>query len=321
MKRFFIAAALAAAGATAASAQDVLTIASNPQGSQFFTASAAIAKAIDEKLKKQIRVQPMAGSSTYIPLLNRNEVNFGLTNVDDAASSFKGIGNFDGKPNPNLRLTTTVFPLFLSFLVTADSPVKKIEDVRGLRMPSGYAAQTTGRVIQDALLANGGLTMSDVKAVPMVNLFAGTDALGAGRVDVATINPGVAQVQQAHATLASRGGVRFISINTDEASVKRMKAVMPTRPFLVQPAAHRAAVVGPTWFMAYSIFLSTNDKAPDQLVYDVVKMMHDSKDYLIGISPIFGDFDTEHMSEEIGVPYHPGAIKYLSEIGQWPPKG
>ncbi|MGE3935405.1 MAG: TAXI family TRAP transporter solute-binding subunit [Rhodospirillaceae bacterium] len=321
MKRLLTAMALLGATATAASAQDVLTIASNPQGSQFFTASAAIAKAIDEKLKRQIRVQPMAGSSTYIPLLNRNEVNFGLTNVDDATTSFKGTGNYDGKPNPKLRLTTNVFPLFLSFLVVADSPVKKTVDVKGLRLPSGYAAQSTGRVIQDALLANGGLTMSDVKPVPVVNLFAGTDALGAGRVDVATINPGVGQVQQAHANMAARGGVRFISINTDDESVKRMKAAMPTRPFLVQPAAHRAAVVGPTWFMAYSIFLSTNDQTPDQLVYDVVKMMHDSKDYLVGISPIFGDFDPKAMSEEIGVPWHPGAIKFLTETGQWPPKG
>jgi hypothetical protein len=45
---------------------------------------------MDDKLKMQVRVQPMAGSSTYIPLLNRGEVDFGLTNVDDAMTAFKG---------------------------------------------------------------------------------------------------------------------------------------------------------------------------------------------------------------------------------------
>ena len=321
MKPYFLAAALIGATATAASAQDVLTIASNPQGSQFFTASAAIAKVLDERLKRPFRVQPMAGSSTYIPLLNRNEVNFGLTNVDDASTSFKGTGNFDGKPNPSLRLTAAVFPLYLSVLVPNDSPVKKIADLKGLRLPTGYAAQATGRIIQEAILAPGGLKPDDVKSVPAVNLFAGTDALAAGRVDGATINPGVAQVQQANATLASRGGVRFLSIETDPEAVKRMKAIMPSRPFQVPPASHRPGVIGPTWMMAYSIFFSTNDQTPDQLVYDLLKALHDGREELIAASPIFNEFDLGRMSEEIGVPWHPGAIKYLTEIGQWPPKG
>ena len=31
-------------------------------------------------------------------------------------------------------------------------------------------------------------------------------------------------------------------------------------------------------------------------------------------------WNPNRMSEEIGVPYHPGAIKFYKEIGQWPPK-
>ena len=74
--------AIAAVMATVAHAQ-VRVIASNPQGSIFYSASVAIGKLLDEKLKMQVRVQPMGGSSTYIPLLNRGETDFGLTNVDD----------------------------------------------------------------------------------------------------------------------------------------------------------------------------------------------------------------------------------------------
>jgi TRAP-type uncharacterized transport system substrate-binding protein len=78
--------AIAAVMATVAHAQ-VRVIASNPQGSIFYSASVAIGKLLDEKLKMQVRVQPMGGSSTYIPLLNRGEVDFGLTNVDDTMTA------------------------------------------------------------------------------------------------------------------------------------------------------------------------------------------------------------------------------------------
>jgi TRAP-type uncharacterized transport system substrate-binding protein len=106
---FVIGAALAAATTVApAQAQQVRVIASNPQGSVFYSASVAIGKLIDEKLKMQVRVQPMAGSSTYIPLLNRGEIDFGLTNVDDSMTAFKGTGSFR-QPNPDLRLIAAVF--------------------------------------------------------------------------------------------------------------------------------------------------------------------------------------------------------------------
>jgi uncharacterized protein len=100
--------ALTSGLAGVAHAQQVRVLAANPQGSIFYSASVAIGKLMDEKLKMQVRVQPMAGSSTYIPLLNRGEADFGLTNVDDSITAFKGTGNFR-QPNPDLRLIAAVF--------------------------------------------------------------------------------------------------------------------------------------------------------------------------------------------------------------------
>lgn len=316
----FATAAFAAFAAPAASAQEVYTIATNPQGSQFYTAGAAIAKLLDERLKRQFRVQPMAGSSTYIPLMNQYEINFGFTNVDDAGHSFHGTGNYQGRPNPNMRLIGALWPLTISFLVPGDSPIKKIEDVKGMRVPSQFGSQTIGKTNLDALLANAKLTLDDVKPVPVVNLFAGTDALSAGRVDAAPINPPVAQVQKAHAELSRRGGVRFVSINTDADSVARMKKVMRSRPMRLEPSPNRAGVVEPTWFLAFDALIAVNDKVPDQLVYDVTKALATGKDELARAAPFMADFDVSNMSVASPMPTHPGAIKYFTETGQWPPK-
>ena len=195
-------------------------IASNPQGSIFYAASVAIGKLIDEKLKMQVRVQPMGGSSTYIPLLNRGEVDFGLTNVDDSRTAFKGTGNFR-HPNPDMRLMAAVFPLTLGVMVPNDSPIKTMADLKGKIMPWGYNAQTTGRVLQQAVLASADLTMDDVKPVPTQSLFSGVDLLGEGKVDAATIAIGTAQGQRANVSLASHGGIRFLNLDFSPEAMAR----------------------------------------------------------------------------------------------------
>ncbi|MGE0628622.1 MAG: TAXI family TRAP transporter solute-binding subunit, partial [Hyphomicrobiaceae bacterium] len=142
---------LATALAAPASAQQIRVIATNPQGSIYFASGSVIGKLMNDQLKMQVRVQPLGGSSNYIPLINRGEADFGLSNVDDAATSYKGEGNFR-QPNPNIRLMTVAFPLTLGIMVANDSNIKKLEDLKGKRLPSGYNAQTTGRVLQRALL-------------------------------------------------------------------------------------------------------------------------------------------------------------------------
>ena len=316
----FTAAAALACAVSTAQAQDVRVIASNPQGSIFYASSVVIGKLMDEKLKMQVRVQPTAGTSTFIPQLDRGEVDFGLTNVDDSQMSYKGEGNFK-RPSPNLRLTAIAFPLTLGVMVPNDSPIKTIGDLKGKTLPWGYNAQTTGRVLQQAVLASAGLTMDDVKTVPTQSLFSGVDLLGEGKVDAATISVGTGQGQQANVKLASRGGVRFINMDASPEAVARIRKVLPARPIVVEPAAHAVGIHGTTTIMAYNIFFTTNDKMPDDVVYSVVKMLHENKEELVKGQPVFRGFDPRAMTEEIGVPWHPGAVKFYKEIGQWPPRG
>jgi TRAP transporter TAXI family solute receptor len=306
--------------AAAASAQ-VYALATNPQGSLIFNAGAAVAKVAADKLKMQIRVQPMAGSSTYVPLLNSGEIEFGLVNVQETLAAVKGGLGFEGKPNPNLRIVAVLFNLPLSILVTADSSFKTIADLKGARMPSGYIGQLTVRPLQDALLASAGLSMKDVTAVPVVNAFQAVDALREGKLDAVTIGPGTAQVQQAHVELSGRGGVRFLSIDASSETVDVMRKFVPMRPLVVQPAPNLPGVVGPTTVMAYSMYLLASDKVADDVVHRLVKMLYESRDDLIKVTPVLNRFNPTAMSEQSDAPWHPGAIKFYGEVGQWPPKG
>lgn len=319
IRRTMLAAVFAIAFAAPAMAEGVTVIASNPQGSIYYTVCAAIAKEMDGKLGMSVRVQPMGGSTVYIPILNRGEVEFALTNIFDTMTAYAGKENFK-VANPNLRVVAAMFPITAAYLVPDDSPVQTVADLKGKTLPGVFKAQTIGLVLQASVLATAGLTDKDVRIVPTATQFSGVDLLADGKVDAALISVGTGQGQSANVTLSSHGGVRFVDIGNSPAAVAGLKKFMPGRPFLLQPSPARLGIKKPTFVMGYDVFLTTNAKLSDETAYRVAKVVHDSRDDMIKTAPALVDMNTSRMTNEIGVPWHPGAIKYYKEIGQWPPK-
>jgi TRAP-type uncharacterized transport system substrate-binding protein len=169
------------------------------------------------------------------------------------------------------------------------------------------------------VLATADLSTADMQGVPVANLFQGIDAMAADRVDAAAIGPGTAQVQIAHTTLASRGGVRYLSIEDTPEALVKLRKVIAGRIITMQPAKHLPGIVGPTRVMAYSMFFMSNDKVDAELVYKLVKEMHANKP-LMQTHPVMAGFNPDRMTERSETPFHEGAIRFFQEIGQWPPK-
>ena len=319
LHRTILLAGLAAILATGASAQTV-GIGVNPPGSLFHRTGSAVAKFMNEKMDIKARTQPFSGSSTFVPLLNKNEIQLAMVAVGDAVTAFEGRDYFAGRPQPNIRLLNVMFQLPFGVIVPADSPVQKVSDLKGLRMPSGFPSMTTTIRPHNAYLASAGLSLKDMKPYPVANVFKGVIAMGDGKVDAAGIAPGVSFVQKAHIKLRKRGGVRFLSLDTSPKAVASMKRVLPSRIVMVKPAKHLVGVLAPTPMMAYSIYLSANAAMSDDLAYRIVKALHANKPHLVSSAKVLNRFKPGRMAEKLDTPYHRGAIRFYKEIGQWPPK-
>ncbi|MBT5939640.1 MAG: TAXI family TRAP transporter solute-binding subunit [Rhodospirillaceae bacterium] len=292
----------------------------NPQGSLYHRVGSAISKLMNDKMSTKVRVQPFSGSSTYIPLLNRDEVRLALVTVSDTVNATEGVDNFKGRPQSDLRLINVMFLLRFGILVPNDSPVKKAADLKGMLMPAGFTSQTTLIGVMKAMLASAGLTPADIKPYPTPNVFKGVALLGEGKVQAVTVAAGIAATQKANIKLRSHGGVRFVSLGSNIAA---MNAVVPSSPITVNPAPHLKGVLEPTEMMAFRVFLTTNAKASDEFVYKLIKLLHGNKKTLVGTTKALGTFNPKQMAFNVNgkkgaVPYHPGAIKFLKEIGQWP---
>jgi TRAP transporter TAXI family solute receptor len=291
-------------------------IGTNPQGTIFYNAAAAVGKLMNDEMKIKARVQAYSGSTTFSPLIDKNEVQFGLINTGDADNAWRGVSDYEGHPLKHLRLLAVLFPLRQSCAVAADSKVKTLADVKGLRMPSNFIAMKNYPRVVNAILASVGLSAKDMKPYPVANAFQGFAALGTGKVDVACIGIGLPAIRKVNLELKDHGGLRFLSIGTSPEGIAAMKKVLPSRPILVKPSPSSVGVAGPTWFMANNIFLATNDKVSDDLAYRLVKAIRQNKEMLVKIMPQFKLLNLNEMYQTHTMPYQAGALRYYKEIGQ-----
>ena len=319
LKSFMGAAALTCM-TTIAQAQ-VIGIATNPQGSFFYSVGTAVAQVIQLKANMTARVQPMSGSSAFTPVVNRGEIEFGLLNSVDVTNAYKGIDNFKDRKNSDLRVVGVLFAIRNGIAVPNDSPAKSIRDLKGFRMPSLFTAQNTIAIVQEAMLATGGLSIADMKQVPVADDFKAMQALGEGRLDAAHSCFGCSAAQELNIALASHGGMRFLSVADTPEAIAAMRKIFPTAYTQVfQPSPAYPGVIGPTRLVAFSAFLLASTHVSDDVVYKVTKAIYENKEQLAATSAMMKGFEPNMMAEATFVPYHPGAEKFYKEIGQWPPK-
>ena len=316
MRYMRAAAALVAAGlllATGARAQ-VYSIGTNPQGSINFAQGTAIAKVMATKAGRQFRVAPYGGSSTYVPLVDRGEVEFGIANGGEVRFAYTGTVIFD-KAFPNIRLVTVINPTLSVFIVRADSELRTVPDLKGNPVSSGYDAGRILQVVSDAIFASVGMTEKDYVGVPVPNLVESVEALIAGRADAAYMGLNAAAAQKAMASI--KGGIRHVSLDPSPEAQARMTAVYPSsRPTAVRPAKENVGVeLDPTYLFTIDFYLFASASVPDDVVYEVVKVMHDSKPEMAAVHPTLNDFEPARMHARHDNPYHPGALKYYREMG------
>jgi TRAP transporter TAXI family solute receptor len=314
MKRYVTAVfcLMAFAMASPASAQ-VVSIVTTPTGSYTNSAGAAMAKVISDKTKIHAIVQAQAQSGMYA--VEAGNAEFGMGNAFDTAFFVTGTGEYEGHgPQKNLRQVAAVLPYRVAMFVRADSDIKSLAELKGKRVSAGFGSQKTiGRIIA-AHLANAGLSYNDVQKVLAPNVKRAADDFTAGKTDVLFFALGSAAVKQAAATV---GGLRVLPIDDSPKAIERMEEVLPGSYVLkVSPRPGLEGISKPTDVVAFDMALFTNKKVSDDVVYTVVKTLHDNKAALAAVFKPFGLFKPEHMSVVVkNVPFHPGALKYYKEIG------
>ncbi len=322
---FLIVALVATALPGAATAQSLprsVSVGTNPPGTVFYALASGLAKVVSGATPIQVAVQPYTGTSTFLPLANTGELDFGVVNAVDMGFAYQGPKLKAGGRNPfphtpDVRLAMRGAPLLTGLLVRKDSPIKTIYDIKGKRMTGEYPAHLAVWFNMYAFLANAGMTWDDVKVVPVPAVNEGVDALVQGRTDVSMHALNSAKIREADAAV----GIRHLSLDCSPQGEERFrKAVLGYYTRWIK-AGQAAAVVEDTCVNAYDIYLLTHKRATEQVITTVLKAIWDNVDKLPPLHPVFKEWTRERsVDPEVTIPYHPAAIQFYKERGLWTAK-
>ena len=186
-----------------------ITIGSNPAGSAYFLLAGGFAKLFQEKLNIRSTAQPHAGSSVYLPLMQKGEITLGLNSSLDSGLAFNGKPPYE-HATKKVRSIARVWILPYAYMVKENSGIKSVADLKGKKVVVKFKTNVSLAQANAVILSTAGLTLNDVNAVDSGGVVAGINMVVEGRADAATVSLTMPAMRKAHATVP--GGLRILSL-------------------------------------------------------------------------------------------------------------
>ena len=300
-----------------AAANEVVSVAASTKGTLFDQIGTAVAKVATNNGGLRSTLRNYTSANVFMPAVARGQVDFGVANQYEVMLAMTGQSHFSGREQPDLRAVAVLFPLRIAMYVQLDSPVERIADLKGYRMPDGYVANKIILPLIDATLAAEGLTRNDVVGLNVPGLVGGADAFMSGRTEGFLMALRSPKVREANA----RHGIRALPIENTPATLAAIRQHMPVAYFaLEEPGPANPGIIEPTWVIAYDTLLFASTATREETVYRMTRALFGSRDNLVAASPAFRLFSRDAMAKDLGaVDYHAGAIRFYREQGFWPP--
>jgi TRAP transporter TAXI family solute receptor len=242
--------------------------------------------------------------------LSQGKFNIGFSLTDATATAWEGEGYFKATgPIRNIRALAALYPHATHLLVWAKSDITRIEQFRGKRV-SPAAKGLSNDLEAQRLLKLYGMTYNDMRVQFMSFEDSATQFID-GHLDVllyTTIAFPFAPV----ININSQAPIRLISIPDDK--VAQLVKFRGVEAYTLPPNLYKG-VDYPVKGIAVRAHLVVRDDMPDELAYAIVKTIAENfSRYPVALKSM-SYAKLEDMPKDVGIPLHPGAVKYYKEHG------
>lgn len=297
---------IAVAISTPAASQEVRLM-TGPQGGVWVPLGGQL-KDLWEKAVPGMKIQNLPGAGiANVRGVHEGKAEIGFGNSISTVDAVAGKEPFK-TPHNNVCNIATLYPQYYQLVVTKDSNIKSVKDLKGKSITTQQRGNT-GELITKQLLEVNGMSYNDVK----MSYVSYTDS--------------VAQVKDGHAiafglgTAIPSGAVMDLAAARDielldlSGSLAGMKKLNPGYTLVTVPANTYPKNDKDVKVIGYATHLVVSCKMPDDAVYAMTKAIAANIPTLASVNKGMAKLTPKDMAEKIGVPFHKGAARFYKEAG------
>lgn len=308
LAKITVLAAVTTAAGQVALAQEQLSIGSTAATSPFYGYFVSVANIINDKVEGvQASVVESGATIENLKRIGRGQMDMGLITTNSLSDAYNGVGVFEGAP-VNSKLLWVYFTAPQVTLVREDSDIEALEQLEGLNFHTGMRGSST-EATTDAVFESLGINVEAFRS-------GGTDAEDAfknGRIAGITASSMGLKLSASQIDLNSSVGVKPINLTDEQITVVRKHH--PQLSIIDIPAgAGDGLPAFTTW--AFALGTSAGADMSEETAYQIVKAVLENRELQTNAMKSTGNVDFAEATLKYATsPLHPGAIRYLREIG------
>lgn len=280
------------------------------QGSSVYVTAVSMGEIVSQNSDVSATVQSVGGAVPIIRALEDGSVDMGMPQTAAVVNAYEGVGPFEEPVDVRMQLQGPSVPWQL--IARSDAGIDSLADLEGKRLGGERPALTEIRAVSDAMLDAAGLTADDVQIESTNDTNEAIDALKQGTLD-AVVLPGSIGASNME-ELAFSSDVEWVDLSDHVGTmVETLGGAFEESTI---PAGTYEGQEDDVEVVATRQVLIADEGASEDAVYSVTQAIMEHRSEIQGA--LADSWSVENtLSSEFVVPFHPGAVRYFEETGDW----
>ena len=286
-----------------------LILATGGTGGSYYPYGGAMAQIINSNVDGINVTATSTGASTEnARLLHKNEADLAILQNDVLDYVYNGTELFaDGALN-NVKAIASLYPEIIQIVVSADSGINSIEDMKGKRISVGAAGSGTEANARQILEAYG-ITYDDIEESFLSFAESSTGVqnmtLDGFFCTAGVPNPSILELNAVHE-------VKILSVDADKADALIAKYPFYAK-FTIADTVYEGIKGADT--VAVMACLACCAELDEDTVYNITKTLFEKQADLAAANDKAKELTLDSALEGLSIPLHAGAEKYYKEAG------